>query len=516
MGDAETGGLGRQRWIVFIGIMISVLMGALDQTIVSTALPDILSSLGAGTDKITWIVSSYMITMAATMPVYGRLSDMYGRKSLFEFSIIVFWVGSGLCGVAQTVTQLALFRAIQGIGGGGLISLAMTIIGDIFSPRERGRYISYMIVLIGLSNVLGPLLGGYLTDHYTWRLIFTINLPIGLLALAIIEPSLHLPVPDEDHSVDVLGVGLLLVATTATVFVAEWGGSKYDWNSWQIVVLALTAACGAALFLYQEATVEEPILPLHLFSNPVVAGTLGLSFTAGVGRLVIISYVPTFLQYTRGVSATYAGVLLAPMILGMVGVSFVVGQLITRTGRYKPFPVMGGVAGTVGFVMLSTIQWSTPFYAVSAYIALAGAGFGLIMPVLTTAAQNAVDPKDLGSVTTTLSYLRALAGALGVAVFGSIYSKELTHRLARIALRGRSRADLGPVVLHTPKVGRALREEVILAVSRSMDKMFAALVPVMVVAFVIALLLPEWELSQEANVEMSEDEDAHVAAEPSD
>ncbi|MFB6079748.1 MAG: MDR family MFS transporter [Haloferacaceae archaeon] len=498
---SEGGGSDRTRQIVLVGIMLSVLMGALDQTIVAAALPDILSELGAGTDKITWIVTSYLITMAATMPLYGRLSDMYGRKSLFEFAIITFWVGSGLCGVAQSVTQLALFRALQGVGGGGLISLAMTIIGDIFSPRERGQYISYMIVLIGISNVFGPLLGGWLSDQYTWRLIFAINLPIGLVALAILEPTLQLPIPDEDHTIDLLGVALLLLVTVAIVFVSEWGGSDYAWTSWQVVTLGLVALVGTGIFVIQEYTVDEPILPIHLFTNPVVVGTLGLSFTAGVGRLVIISYVPTFLQYTRGISATYAGVLLAPMILGMTGVASIVGQLLTRTGRYKPFPIVGSVFAGVGFFLLSTIHGSTPFSVVAAYLGLSGAGFGLIMPVLTTAAQNAVDPADLGSVTTTLSYLRALAGGLGVAVFGSIYSNSLTSRLARVTGRARSRGAVGPVVLHTPKVGRVLREQVILAVSRSVDEMFHYLVPVMAIAFVIALLLPELELSEQANVE---------------
>jgi len=506
MSDAETDGIGRERLVVLVGIMLTVLMAALDQTIVSAALPQILSELGAGTDKITWIVTSYLITMAATMPLYGRLSDMYGRKNLFEFAIIAFLVGSGLCGVAQNVTQLALFRALQGIGGGGLISLAMTIIGDLFSPRERGKYISFLIILIGLSNVGGPLLGGWLSDHYTWRLIFLINLPIGLAGLAILEPTLDLPVPDEDHAIDVLGICLLLATTVGIVFLSEWGGSDYAWGSWQILLLGLATAVAAALFVVQEYSVSEPILPLHLFGNRVVAGCLGLSFTAGVGRLLVISYVPTFLQYTRGVSATYAGVLLAPMILGMTGMSFVVGQLLTRTGRYKPFPVVGSVTAGVGFFFLSTIHGGTSFGVLAGYLALTGAGFGMIMPVLTTAAQNAVGPADLGSVTTTLSYLRSLAGGLGVAIFGSIYSNELSTRLLQVTGRAQGRGSLGPVSLHTPQVSRALREEVIRAVSMSMDKMFGAVIPVLVVAFLIALLLPELSLSEQSNVEAMNDD----------
>lgn len=490
--------------MILVGVMLAVLMAALDQTIVSSALPKILHDLGAGTDKISWIVTSYLITMAATMPLYGRLSDMYGRKGLFEFAILAFLVGSGLCGVAQDVTQLTLFRALQGIGGGGLISLAMTIIGDIFSPRERGKYISFLIIMIGLSNVGGPLLGGWLSDTYTWRLIFLINIPIGLAALAIIEPELDLPVPDADHTIDILGVLLLLLSTVGIVFIAEWGGSTYAWGSPQIALLALASTVAIGLFLLQEYAVAEPILPLHLFSNPVVAACLGLSFTAGIGRLLVISYVPTFIQFTRGVSATYAGVLLAPMILGMTGMSFVVGQLLTRTGRYKPFPIVGAVMAGVGFYFLSTIHGGTSFETLAGYLVVAGSGFGMIMPVLTTAAQNAVDPADLGSVTTTLSYLRALAGGLGVAIFGSIYSNELDSRLIQVAGRARHRGTLGPVSLHTPQVGRVLREEVIRAVSLSMDKMFYAVVPVLVLAFVIALLLPELTLSEQTNVEAME------------
>ncbi|GGL68421.1 MDR family MFS transporter [Halocalculus aciditolerans] len=506
MSETQDDGIGRERLVILIGIMLAVLMAALDQTIVSAALPKILNELGAGTDKITWIVTSYLITMAATMPLYGRLSDMYGRKGLFEFAILAFLVGSGLCGVAQDVTQLTLFRALQGIGGGGLISLAMTIIGDLFSPRERGKYVSFLVILMGLSNVGGPLLGGWLSDHYTWRLIFLINLPIGLASLAVIEPTLDLPIPDEDHTIDVLGVCLLLVTTVGIVFLSEWGGSDYEWLSWQILTLAFATIMAIALFLFQEYSVDEPILPLHLFRNPVVAGCLGLSFTAGVGRLLVISYVPTFLQYTRGVSATYAGVLLAPMILGMTGMSFVIGQLLTRTGRYKPFPVVGSVLAGVGFFFLSTIHGGTSFRVLAGYLAITGAGFGMIMPVLTTAAQNAVGPADLGSVTTTLSYLRSLAGGLGVAVFGSIYSNELSSRMVRITGRAQSRGSLGPVSLHTPQVSRVLREEVIRAVSLSMDKMFYSVIPVLVVAFLIAILIPELRLSEQSNVEAMEED----------
>ncbi|MFB6166540.1 MAG: MDR family MFS transporter [Haloarculaceae archaeon] len=508
-------GLGRERLVILVGIMLTVLMAALDQTIVSSALPQILSELGAGTDKITWIVTSYLITMAATMPLYGRLSDMWGRKNLFEFAIVTFLVGSGLCGVAQDVAQLALFRALQGIGGGGLISLAMTIIGDIFSPRERGKYVGVLVVLMGLSNVGGPLLGGWLSDHYTWRLIFLINIPIGIAGLALLEPTLDLPVPDEDHSIDVLGILLLLVATVGVVFISEWGGSDYAWTSWQIVTLALTTVVAAGLFVYQESVVDEPILPLHLFGNRVVACCLGLSFTAGVGRLLVISYIPTFLQFTRGVTATYAGVLLAPMIIGMTGMSFVIGQLLTRTGRYKPFPVIGTVLAGTGFFFLSTIHGGTSFDVLAGYLFVTGGGFGMIMPVLTTAAQNAVGPADLGSVTTTLSYLRSLAGGLGVAIFGSIYSDTLASHMTRIAGRGQGRGSLGPVALHTPQVPRVLREAVISAVSLSIDRMFGAVIPVLVIAFVIALLLPELSLSEQSNVEaMSETESSGTGPQP--
>jgi len=499
-------GIGRERLVILAGLMLAVLMAAMDQTIVAAALPDILSDLGASQDKITWIITAYLIMQAASTPLYGRLSDMYGRKPLFLGAIVIFWVASGLCGVAQNATQLTLFRAIQGIGGGGLISLALTIIGDIFSPRERGQYISGMFILIGIATILGPLLGGWLTDHYTWRLIFAINLPIGLLAIAVIEPTLNLPVPDEDHTIDYLGVLFLFLTTVAVIVVSE-KGSDWGWDSWRIGLLIVTAVVALALFLLQEHASREPILPLELFRNRVVAAAIGLSFCAGIGRLLVINYIPTFLQYTQGVSSTTAGALIAPMIIGMVGFSFIVGNLMTRTGRYKPFPVMGAVFGAVGFFLLSTIHGGTSFSTLAIYLFITGAGFGLIMPVLTTASQNAVRPEYLGVVTTIITYLRTLAGGLGVSIYGTLYSNSFSEMMVRIAGRGQGRGALDPVLLHTPQYGRALRDDIVRAVSLSMDQMFLYLVPVMAVAFVIALLLPELSLSQQSNVEEMESDD---------
>lgn len=481
-------------------------MAAMDQTIVAAALPKIITSLHASQKKITWIVTAYLLLQAATTPLYGKLSDMYGRKPLILGAILIFWVGSGLSGVAQNATQLTIFRAFQGIGGGGLITLALTIIGDIFSPRERGQYVSAMFVLIGLATILGPLLGGWLTDNFTWRLIFGINLPIGIVAIAILEATLDLPVPNEEHTLDILGVLFILVATGSIIVVAE-KGNDWGWASDRIEILAILAVVGGILFFYQEYMSTEPILPLELLKNPVIASTIALSFTIGLGRILVINYIPTFLQFTRGVSATYAGALIAPMIIGMSGISLIVGQLMSRVGRYKPFPVVGSVLAGVGFLFLSTINGGTSFMTLSVYLFILGAGFGLVMPVLTTAAQNAAKPEYLGVVTTTITYIRTIAAALGVSIYGTIYSNSFSNMMTRIVGRGRARGGLDPVLLHSPKYSIPLRGDIVRAVSLSMDKMFLYLIPVAGVAFVIALILPELPLSTQSNIEEMDDSD---------
>ncbi|MFB6130627.1 MAG: MDR family MFS transporter [Salinigranum sp.] len=500
------GGLGRERLVILIGLMLGMLLGSIDQSIVGTALPTIAGELG-GLDKLSWVVTAYLVTVTVTTRLYGKLSDIYGRSIVYEVSIAIFLLGSILSGFAGNMVQLTVFRAFQGIGAGGLIAMATTVLGDIFSPRERGKYMSYMMLIFGAATIGGPLLGGYLTDHFTWRWIFYINVPIGVAAILVMHFELDLPVPEETHAIDYLGAALLVCAVGALMLLTTWGGTQYAWGSVQILGLAAATLVLGVAFVAQELRVDEPIFPVHLMDRGAVAGVIALSFCLGVGIFGATIYLPVFLQTVLGVSATNSGLLLLPLVGGMLVTAALTGQLMTRTGRYKPFVVLGTVLGTGGYWLLHTMGPATTHLHSTLYMVLTGMGFGFIMPVLTVAVQNAVDRKNLGVATTSVTFSRSLGSAVGVAVFGALLTNQLSARLAD-AFPGKAGAhlsstgsSLGPSAIAA--LPRGVRTVVVQALAGSIDAVFLAGTAVLVAAFAIALLLPELELSESAHVSVS-------------
>ncbi|MEE6210980.1 MDR family MFS transporter [Salarchaeum sp. III] len=523
MSGATGSGLGRERLVILGGLMLGMLLGSIDQSIVSTALPTIVGELG-GTGSLSWIVTAYMITVAVTTPLYGKLSDIYGRSVIYEFSIAVFLVGSALSGLSGDIpvlneylngmTQITIFRALQGIGAGGLIAMATTILGDIFSPRERGKYMSYMMLIFGASTVGGPVLGGWLTDQFTWRYIFYINIPIGLAAIAVIHRYLDLPVPNETHTIDYLGAALLTVAVGALMLVTSWGGTRYAWESTQILGLAAVTIIGTALFVYQELRVDEPIFPIRLLRKRTIAGVDLLSFCVGIGMLGGTTYLPVFLQTVLGQSATNSGLLLLPLVGGLMITNFVTGQLMTRLGRYKMFTVLGAAITTVGYYLLSTMGVTTTQTESSVFMFIAGLGLGFVMPTLTVAVQNVVERRNLGVATTSVTFSRSLGSGIGVAVFGAILSNQLTDRIASsyaagelhqstVQILSSAGSNLSPKVLE--KIAEAAGGDIPIVkgvLASSLDVLFLSGAAIVGFGFLVALVLPNIDLGEEAHVDV--------------
>src|SRR5471030_968206 len=481
--------------LIFLALMLVLLLASLDQTIVSTALPTIVGDLG-GISHLSWVVTAYLLSATIAAPLYGKLGDLYGRKLVLQVAIVVFLIGSALCGLSQNMAELIGFRTLQGLGAGGLMVVTFAVIGDVIPPRERGKYQGYFGAVFGVSTVVGPLLGGFFVDNLSWRWIFYVNLPVGAVALAVIGFAFHARVDKRRHGMDYLGAALLAGTLASIVLFTSLGGTTWAWGSSRIVLLIALSVVLLPLFLLVESRAAEPILPLSLFRNHTFSVTSAVGFIVGFSLFGAITYLPLYLQVAKGSSPTRSGLQLTPLMAGVLITSIVSGQVISWLGRYRAFPIAGTAVMAVAMFLLSRIEAGTSTWVAALDAAVLGLGLGMVMQVLVLAVQNAVDHSVLGVATSGSTMFRQIGGSIGVALFGSIFASRLHSELALRLPRGaRIPKVINPAgIKHLqPATHRAFAE----AVASALHPVFLVAGAVSLLAFALTWLLREVPLKTE-------------------
>jgi EmrB/QacA subfamily drug resistance transporter len=510
-GNGALPGLRQRSVLLIIGaLMLGMLLAALDQTIVSTALPTIVGDLKGGA-HIAWVITAYLLATTVSTPLWGKLGDQYGRKTFFQASIVIFLIGSVLAGISQSMFELIAFRAVQGLGSGGLMVGAQAIVGDIVSPRERGRYVGLFGAVFGVSSIVGPLLGGVFVDNLTWRWIFYINVPIGIAALIVVASQVPGKLRRVHHVIDYIGTTVLALAATSFILLTSLGGTTYGWNTAPIWILGVCGVLLLGVFVLVERKAAEPVLPLHLFRLRAFWVTSVVGFIVGFAMFGSITYLPAYFQVVRGVSPTFSGVRLLPLMAGLLVVSIGSGQLISRTGRYRFWPIAGTALMALGLYLLSLMGMATSSVADALYMLLLGMGLGGVMQVLVIIVQNAVPHSELGVATSGATFFRSMGGSFGTAIFGAIFANVLVGNLAKhlhgIQPRaGFSSANVTPALLsHLPA---PIHQGFIAGYAESIQTVFIWAVPVAALAFFATWLIPQVELRKWAGPE------AAAAAEP--
>lgn len=493
----------RRRNAIFVAVLLGMLLAALDQTIVATALPTVVADLG-GAGHQSWVVTSYLLASTIVTAVVGKLGDLFGRKNVFGVAVLFFLAGSVLCGMAGSMTMLVASRALQGVGGGAIMVTAMALIGEVIPLRDRGRYQGALGAVFGVTTVIGPLLGGFFTDHLTWRWAFWINVPVALVVLAVAAVAIPPLAKSGKAVIDYAGIVFVGLGASGLTLATSWGGSTYPWSSTPIIALFVGSFAALAVFVWVELHTAEPILPIRLFASPVFTVCCILGFIVGFAMLGALTFLPTFMQFVNGVSATTSGLRTLPMVAGMLITSIGSGQIVGRTGRYRIFPIAGTATMAVAFLLLSGMDAATPTWQQSLYLFILGTGIGLCMQVLVLVVQNTSSFSDLGVATSGVTFFRTIGSSFGAAIFGSLFANFLASRIGPALAAGGAppRAAESPQALHM--LSPQMAAPIVDAYADSLGRVFLCAVPVAVVGFVVSLFLKEVQLREVETVSASD------------